>query len=285
MIEVALTPAELSDADVTVVIDVLRATSTATQALAAGYPAVRCAESLELALQMRAPGRVLAGERGYLAPAGFDQGNSPREARERLGDELVLATTNGAPTAVAAGIRSPRVLLGCLLNLEAVCRAVREVAAHDDRRLQLACAGTEGRVALEDVYVAGRLSACLSGRRADSARVAEAVADALGAPLPALRAGAGAAALRVAGLEIDIPDCARESTLDVVPRLVECGPGWALMAAGPRSAPPLAHEGHELLDGRPVASHRRERLGSLSTTALHPVRDQADETGRSDIEK
>lgn len=279
MIEVALTPAELSDADVTVVIDVLRATSTATQALAAGYTAVRCAESLELALQMRAPGRVLAGERGCLAPAGFHQGNSPREARERRGDELVLATTNGAPTAVAAGIRSPRVLLGCLLNLEALCRAVHEVAAHDDRRLQLACAGIEGRVALEDVYVAGRLSASLPGHRGDGARVAEALASSFETPLHALGAGAGATALRAAGLDEDIAECARESTLDVVPQLVESGPGWALLAAGPRSAS-LAHERHELLDGRPVAAHRRERVVSLATEALHPVAERADETRR-----
>ncbi|MGI8713919.1 MAG: 2-phosphosulfolactate phosphatase [Solirubrobacteraceae bacterium] len=227
MIEVALTPADLREADVTVVIDVLRATSTATQALAAGYPAVRCVDSLEHALALRGPGRILAGERRCVTPKGFDQGNSPREARERRGDELVLATTNGAPTAVAGAALSPRVLLACLLNLEAVRGSLRHVA-RADRRVQIACAGIEGRIAVEDVYVAGRLSASLPGPRDDSARVAEAVAGALSTPLRALGAGAGAAALRAAGLQDDVADCARESRLDVVPRLVDSGPGWVL---------------------------------------------------------
>ena len=39
---------------------------------------------------------------------------------ERPGDELVLATTNGAPTIVAAAACAPTVLLACLLNLDAV---------------------------------------------------------------------------------------------------------------------------------------------------------------------
>ena len=102
MIDVALTRADLRAADVAVVVDVLRATTTATQALAAGYRSVLCAESVELALGLRGPGRVLAGERRCVAPPGFDQGNSPREAARRRGDELVLATTNGAPAIVAA---------------------------------------------------------------------------------------------------------------------------------------------------------------------------------------
>jgi 2-phosphosulfolactate phosphatase len=241
VIEVALTPAQLRDADVTVVIDVLRATSTATQALASGYRSVRCVDSLERAFAFRAPGRVLAGERGCVAPAGFDQGNSPREARQPLGDELVLATTNGAPAAAAAANHSPRVLLACMLNLEAVRRTLCHLATREDRRLQIVCAGTEGEIALEDVYVAGRLSASLPGRRGDSARVAEAVAGSLGAPLQALGAGAGAAALRAAGLEDEIADCARESRLDVVPRLGDCGPGWALLVAGARDRTRAAH--------------------------------------------
>ena len=102
MVDVALTRADLRAADIAVVVDVLRATTTATQALAAGYRSVLCAESVELATGLRAPGRVLAGERRCVAPPGFDQGNSPREAARRRGDELVLATTNGAPAIVAA---------------------------------------------------------------------------------------------------------------------------------------------------------------------------------------
>ena len=68
MIDVAFTRADLRPADVAVVIDVLRATSTATQALAAGYRSVLCVESVEVALTLRGPGRVLAGERRCVRP-------------------------------------------------------------------------------------------------------------------------------------------------------------------------------------------------------------------------
>src|SRR6516164_2036425 len=79
-----------------VVIDVLRATTTMVHALAAGCTAVRpCAEvdeARELAGSMRAGRVLLGGERGGLAPPGFDLGNSPREYTPRVcrGNTLVL---------------------------------------------------------------------------------------------------------------------------------------------------------------------------------------------------
>src|SRR5689334_1426420 len=66
-----------------VVIDVLRATTTIVHALAAGAACVRpCAEVEEaraLVGQMRIGRALLGGERGGVAPPGFDLGNSPRE--------------------------------------------------------------------------------------------------------------------------------------------------------------------------------------------------------------
>jgi 2-phosphosulfolactate phosphatase len=227
---VALTGDGLRTADVAVVIDVLRATSTATQALAAGYRRVLCVGSIESAGELRSRGRVLAGEQRCVKPPGFDQGNSPREALDRRGEELVLATTNGAPTIVAAAACAPTVLLACLLNLDAV-------VMEQDRRgadLQIVCSGTDGAVALEDVYVAGRLIARLRGPRTDAALVAEAVARAFPTPLEALAASADAAALRAAGLTADIADCARESELDVVPAVVRTSGGVAIVAGADR---------------------------------------------------
>ena len=125
MIDVALTRADLRPAQLAVVIDVLRATSTATQALASGYRRVLVAESIERALELRRPGRVLAGERQGVKPPGFDQGNSPAEATEPRGDDLVLATTNGGPTIVAATRDASEVVLACMLNLDASIRALR----------------------------------------------------------------------------------------------------------------------------------------------------------------
>jgi 2-phosphosulfolactate phosphatase len=239
VIDVALTPADLRPADVAVVIDVLRATSTATQALAAGYRRVVCAETIELALSLKAPGRVLAGERNAVRPVGFDQGNSPREATERRGDELVLATTNGAPAIVAATQHAARVVLACLLNLEAMIQTLRMRGEAD---VQIVCSGTDGAVALEDVYVAGRLCSALAGERTDAALVAEATARAFATPLDALAASADAAKVRAAGLGGDIADCALHSVLDVVPTVTAAGGGVATVydAVANRDAGPAA---------------------------------------------
>lgn len=212
MIDVAFTRAQIQPVDVAVVIDVLRATSTAVSALAAGYERIVFTETLEQALALRGEGRVLAGERRCMRPAGFDLGNSPRDAVPRRGTELVLATTNGAPAVIAAARSASSVLLASMLNLEATIDALAGVAGS----VQIVCAGTDGRSSLEDTYVAGRIVAALDGERSDAARIAEAVATAHRTPAVALRAGRGGAALRSAGLGDDIAHCARESRLALV---------------------------------------------------------------------
>ncbi|MGA2926217.1 MAG: 2-phosphosulfolactate phosphatase [Solirubrobacteraceae bacterium] len=222
-IDVALTRAELRPADIAVVIDVLRATSTITDALAGGYQAVLCADSIERAARLRGPGRVLAGERRCVMPDGFDQGNSPQEAAQPRGRELVLATGNGTPTIVAAGAGTPTTLVACLRNLDAVIAALRRAAGE----LQIVCSGTDGGPALEDMYVAGRICAALSGPRSDAALIAEAVARAYGSPLDALSACADAAVLREVGLQDDIAYCAQQSRTDVVPAVALVANGVA----------------------------------------------------------
>jgi phosphosulfolactate phosphohydrolase-like enzyme len=86
------------------------------------------------------------------------------------------------------------VLVGCLLNLRAVLAAVST-----DERVAIICSGTNGRPALEDVYVAGRLVAALGGVPSDAARVAERVASGYGSPLEPLAASEDAAQLRATG--------------------------------------------------------------------------------------
>jgi 2-phosphosulfolactate phosphatase len=219
MIDVALTRAQLRPAQVTVVIDALRATSTAVAGLGAGYRRVLFADSLDAARGLRAPGRVLAGERDCLMPDGFDHGNSPADARRRRGDELVLTTTNGAPAIVAATRVSELVLVASMLNLEPTIARLRDV----DGDLQLVCSGSDGIVALEDVYVAGRIASALPGRRTDTARLAQATCHAYGDPLEAFAASAHAARLRAVGLQTDIIACARETEPSIVAVAVAYG--------------------------------------------------------------
>jgi 2-phosphosulfolactate phosphatase len=222
VVDVAFTRAEAREAGVTIVIDVLRATSTIVQALEFGYARVLCAETLDGAVALAAPGRVLAGERHCIRPEGFDLGNSPAATADPRGEELVLATTNGAPAMVRAGNLSPVVLVACLLNLEAVIAAA---AAAED--VQLLCSGTDARPALEDTYAAGRIVARLDGDLSDSALVARAVADAYPCGRDALAASADAQVLNAAGLGADIDWCARESVIPFVPRLTASSAGLA----------------------------------------------------------
>jgi 2-phosphosulfolactate phosphatase len=214
MIDVAFLGTDARPARIAVVIDVLRATSTITVALASGYERVLVAGSIEEAKTLRAPGRVLAGEVRCAPAPGFDLGNSPQDFRSPLGAELVLATTNGAPAIVASAAVADEVLVASMLNLDAVVRLLG-----DAEDVLLVAAGTDGHVTIEDVYLAGRISAALEGERSDAARVAEAVAAAYPRPLDALEASRGAVGLRREGLQADIAFCAQESIADTVPWL------------------------------------------------------------------
>jgi phosphosulfolactate phosphohydrolase-like enzyme len=145
---------------------------------------------------------------------------------------------------IAAARHAATVMLGCLLNLDAVIQALRSPDG-EPQAVQFACSGTDCAIALEDAYVAGRLCARLEGPRTDAARVAEAVARAYPSPLEALAASADAIALRSAGLAADIADCARVSTLDVVPRVITSIPGVAVAVSDTAELP-------EAAGGRPV---------------------------------
>jgi len=213
-VDVAFTRENIDDADVLIVLDVLRATSTIVSALASGYRRVLCVDSIDRARRLAAPGRTLAGEHEWVRPEGFALGNSPVDVQRPRGAELVLATTNGSATIVRAAAHADTVLIGCLLNLDAVIDAVGGAEG-----VQVVCSGASLRPALEDVYVAGRIADRLAGRHTDAALVARAVASADASPREVLDRSAGAAALRERGMGDDVAWCARESVVAVVPRV------------------------------------------------------------------
>jgi 2-phosphosulfolactate phosphatase len=184
------TPAELA-AGVVVVIDVLRASTTITTALAAGArEVIPCAEVEQARIRADQLGRrhpasakalvaatadaakivaagipesdrgpLLGGERGGLPIDGFDLGNSPSEftAQAIAGRTVVFTTTNGTK-ALLACTAAQRVLIGSFVNFSAI-------AAELDGELpiHLLCAGTRDRVTREDVLFAGSLVEKLAG--------------------------------------------------------------------------------------------------------------------------
>ncbi len=217
-ISVGFTPGDHVAAPVGIVIDVLRATSTICQALDAGYESVTCVGEVEDALALARAGVKLAGERHNVRIEGFDFGNSPRELVDAPAEptRLVLTTTNGTRALLAAAARCETVLVASLLNLAAVTEAAR---GEDD--VAIFCAGVEGAFAVDDAYVAGRIAAALGGTLDDAAFAAARLASAFATTEDGIGGGSSAENIRRASLDEDIPWCARESVLDVVPRVVE----------------------------------------------------------------
>jgi 2-phosphosulfolactate phosphatase len=144
---------------VAVVIDVLRATSTITEALANGaravFPVPNIDEAVRLAQNIGREQVLLCGERRGLRIEGFDLGNSPAEftAERVAGKSLVMTTTNGTP-ALLASASARRILIASFLNLGAVVDAL---AAEEDAGVTIVCSGREKRFSLDDAVCAGAL--------------------------------------------------------------------------------------------------------------------------------
>ena len=153
-VHVAFTPSEAATAELGIVVDVLRATSTIAQALAAGYRRVLCCAEVEQARALRASvtDAIVGGERDAVPIEGFDVGASPREFLEPLAETLVLSTTNGTRAILAAAERCGQVVLGSLLNLDAVAAAARAGGGGGD--VAILCAGFKGAFAFDDAYCA-----------------------------------------------------------------------------------------------------------------------------------
>jgi 2-phosphosulfolactate phosphatase len=212
-IDVAFTPAEAGAAHVAVVVDVMRATSTIAQALASGYRRVLCCAEIDDARTLRAQlgdDAVVGGERDAVLIEGFDLGASPRDYLEPRAETAILTTTNGTRTTLAAAENAAHVLLGSLLNLDAVAAAAREPGED----VTVVCAGYRGAFAIDDAYCAGRIVSLLDGKRTDAAVASAAIARAY----PTAWEGVNARTYGPPGLEDDLRWCTQENTLALVPR-------------------------------------------------------------------
>ncbi|MEJ3745805.1 2-phosphosulfolactate phosphatase [Actinomycetes bacterium KLBMP 9797] len=159
--------AEVPTGGVVVVIDVIRAFTTAAVAFERGVTEIACAPSVEVGRDLRRlhPDRLLVGESNGLKPVDFDFGNSPSEmAAARLdGRRLIQATSNG--TLGLARCPDPAALLAVsALNVGATARWIASNQAAVP--YTLICTGRTA----EDWACARYLSALLEGaapRRAD----------------------------------------------------------------------------------------------------------------------
>jgi 2-phosphosulfolactate phosphatase len=215
-----------------VAIDVLRATTTIATALAAGAEAVQVFAHLqqlqEASQNWPASQRLLAGERGGKAVAGFDLGNSPLDyTPDRVRDKRIfLSTTNGTRSLQRLeGI--PVVITAALVNLGAVVDFLRRGSFAE---VWLVGSGWEGAFSLEDTACAGailhRLGCSLNQLGNDETLAALALYQTWQDDLLGLlrRSSHGQ---RLLGLgpenDQDLAYCADLDRLSVVPRQVQPG--------------------------------------------------------------
>jgi len=168
-LSVFFTPLGITDQSVaripTIVIDVLRCTSTIVAAMANGarsvVPASTGDDALRIASNLESDDVLLTGERGLQRIEGFQLGNSPLEMTSDVvaGKTLVMTTTNGTVALLAVDAPRP-VLIGAITNFSAaVTRAQEEFERTGE--IVILCSGRRSMFALEDAYVAGRFTAAL----------------------------------------------------------------------------------------------------------------------------
>ena len=222
-IDVALNPAEIAllpQRDLSgvtcVVFDVLRATSSMLTGLAHGaaeiYPVCTIEEAQALRVQM--PDALLGGERQGDRIPGFDIGNSPSEYGESVKGRRIITTTTNGTVALRACERAERVLVGAVVNIDALASALR---ARAPKNVLMVCAGTFETFALEDAYAAGALIEALQpADQTDAALTVRTMAAAYPAPLAALRVARNGQALAASGRMADVEWCAQRSKYSVI---------------------------------------------------------------------
>lgn len=226
MIDVALTLEEVRGIPLagvtTVVLDVVRASTTIVAALAGGAHAVVPVATPDEARALRRDGQagsvLVGGERGGAPPPGFDHGNSPAEyTTDRVrGRTVAFTTTNGTRALLAlAGAR--RIAVGGFVNAGAIVRW----ASAEPGDVLLVCAGERGRFCLEDAVCAGLLVSRLASadrRETDAARAARVLWERYAGDLGAMLLDAAwAQALVGQGRGSDLPLCVALDVHEVVP--------------------------------------------------------------------
>ncbi|MEW5870416.1 MAG: 2-phosphosulfolactate phosphatase [Chloroflexota bacterium] len=112
-----------------VVIDVIRAFTSAAVALAAGATEILLVSTVEeaLALRQRFPASLLMGEVGGLRPAGFDFGNSPFHlvAQDLSGKRMIQRTSAGTQGVVRSLRAEPLLASSFVCARATVCHIQR----------------------------------------------------------------------------------------------------------------------------------------------------------------
>jgi 2-phosphosulfolactate phosphatase len=212
-----------------VVIDVLRASTTITYAMAAGareiIPVGSVDQAMKIVGNLFSTSTILCGERGGKRIEGFKLGNSPAEYTPESvdGKSLILTTTNGA-VALTKSKYARHCFISSFVNLSASVRAIHELPDLQETGLTIICSGREDDFSLEDATCAGLLIAALSNLRelelTDSAKTVLSIAKEYGNDiLTTLQQSDHGKYLTSIGFADDIVTASTIDTLPLVPVL------------------------------------------------------------------
>lgn len=163
-IDVCLSPEMVhlhkTEGKVVVVIDILRATSCMTTALANGIESITAVASLEECKALGEQGYLTAAERDGKKVEGFDLGNSPFSYMDDSikGKKIVVTTTNGTH-AIVKSAGAKEILVGSFLNFSSIVTYLR----NQPNDVLMHCAGWKGKMNLEDTLFAGAVVDALKG--------------------------------------------------------------------------------------------------------------------------
>ena len=140
-----------------IIIDVLRATSVMTTALANGVKAIYPYKDIESVLKNSKLDKnpLLCGERKGLKIEGFDCGNSPLEYPRELveGRNMYMTTSNGTRAIEKSADGAERIYISAFLNVGRVAKQIVE----DNRDVVIVCSGTDDNFSLDDALCAGEI--------------------------------------------------------------------------------------------------------------------------------
>jgi 2-phosphosulfolactate phosphatase len=212
---------ELITNKVVVVIDMLRATSVITTALANEaekvIPVLTVEESFKIAESLNNE-VILGGERRAVKIDGFHMSNSPLEytKQEVEGKTVILSTTNGTK-AINNCLEADKIYIGCMLNAKAVADKLIEL----DKDVVFVNAGTLGKFSIDDFICAGYMIKCISENSnsiiSDLAFTAKYVYDNNNNVLDYIKNARHYEVLKSLNLEADIQYCVKKDLFSIVP--------------------------------------------------------------------
>jgi 2-phosphosulfolactate phosphatase len=161
-IEVCMTPELIHlnelEGKIVVVVDILRATSCMTTALANGVQGIIPVATLEECKSYKDNGFICAAERGGEPVKGFQLDNSPFSyLDEKLKGKTIAVTTTNGTLAITKSLDADEVLVGSFLNLSSIANYLRSKL----NNVIIHCAGWKGQVNTEDTLYAGALISLL----------------------------------------------------------------------------------------------------------------------------